>query len=73
VEPPHHFVRTSYLRLDLAENLISLCWDCHRALHDGDRSIEFKVMRKRDTSRLRVMVPHWGGWMDLDEYLERAA
>ncbi len=72
VEPPHHFVRTGHLRLDLPENLISLCWDCHRRVHDGERELELAIMSLRVTDRLRSLAPTWGGWVLLDQY-RRAA
>jgi len=71
VEPPHHFVRTSFLRLDLPENLISFCWDCHRRVHDGERDLEYAIMAQRNTLHLEALAPTWGGWVGLEDYRDQ--
>ena len=31
---PHHIIPKGRLRLDILENILTLCWDCHRKLTD---------------------------------------
>lgn len=33
--PPHHIVYKSQGGDDIIDNLVTLCWRCHRAVHDG--------------------------------------
>ena len=36
---PHHVVYRSHGGKDALNNLLTLCWQCHRATHDGKLSI----------------------------------
>ena len=33
--PPHHIIYRSQMGSDILENLVTLCWNCHRGVHDG--------------------------------------
>jgi len=35
----HHVTFRSQLGKDEVDNLVTLCFDCHRRLHDGDKEI----------------------------------
>ena len=37
---PHHVVYKSHGGADTLYNLLTLCWKCHRAVHDGFLKIE---------------------------------
>jgi 5-methylcytosine-specific restriction endonuclease McrA len=32
---PHHIIPTGRLRLDIKENLLTVCFECHDGLHDN--------------------------------------
>jgi 5-methylcytosine-specific restriction endonuclease McrA len=32
---PHHVVYKSHGGADTLDNIVTLCWKCHRAVHDG--------------------------------------
>lgn len=70
-EDPHHFVRKSHRVIDLPINLIPLCFDCHRSIHDGERKIEFAIMAGRpaaDVAALKALSPTWGGWIKFKDW-----
>ena len=33
--PPHHLAYRSQMGSDVMSNLTTLCWNCHRGVHDG--------------------------------------
>jgi 5-methylcytosine-specific restriction endonuclease McrA len=52
---PHHLIRRSELRLDIPENLIPLCWACHRAAHDHPAFEASLVARCRSRAELETL------------------
>lgn len=56
---PHHVVYASHGGPDTLDNLVTLCWRCHRAAHDGFLRIE--VVEKKLTD---LVVKFWRqkGW-----------
>ena len=42
---PHHLIRRSELRLDIHDNLLALCFTCHRKAHDNPRFEDEIVFR----------------------------
>lgn len=36
----HHYKRRSMGGKDEVKNIVALCFNCHRALHDGNKEIE---------------------------------
>lgn len=47
---PHHLILTARIRLDVLENLLTMCFSCHRLLHDGnlDVSIDDLILKYRE-------------------------
>ena len=39
----HHVIRRSQLGKNTEDNLVTLCFDCHMKLHDGDTEIQTYV------------------------------
>ena len=46
--PPHHIVYRSRGGEDVMENLVTLCYNCHRAIHDGKIAPNFDFLKKHD-------------------------
>lgn len=40
----HHIVRKSKIVLDVKQNLIPLCWKCHRSVHDGLKAFRSRMI-----------------------------
>lgn len=53
---PHHIVYRSAGGTDTMDNLVTLCWICHRAVHDGFLTCE-RHMDKVVFERLRGWKP----------------
>jgi hypothetical protein len=56
---PHHIKYKSHGGPDELENLITLCWICHGAVHAG--ILELKQERDSVTGLLHVTGFHWKG------------
>lgn len=56
---PHHVEYAGHCGPDSLNNLITLCWKCHRGHHDGKLTIE--VVEQTATN---IVVKFWrvGGW-----------
>ena len=56
---PHHVIYQSHQGEDALNNLITLCWQCHRAHHDGFLKIEVTAITK---DNLTVKFTRRKGW-----------
>jgi 5-methylcytosine-specific restriction endonuclease McrA len=56
---PHHIVYRSQMGSDRLDNLITLCWQCHRALHDGFLKLEVLEVLQFD---IKVRFTRRKGW-----------
>lgn len=55
----HHIIFRSQGGKDELTNLICLCWNCHRAVHDRNLEIEIHGMTEND---VRVVFIRKNGW-----------
>lgn len=56
---PHHVVYKSHRGSDILNNLLTLCWQCHSAHHEGKLSIEVLEVLEND---LVVRFTRLKGW-----------
>lgn len=56
---PHHIIFQSHQGPDDLRNLLTLCWKCHRALHDGDLEIEVLQVLDKDVIVAFTRLKNW--------------
>ena len=54
---PHHIYPKGRLRLDVIENLLTVCTECHRLLHDGLLDVTIDDLIYEHMDRIRRYLP----------------
>jgi 5-methylcytosine-specific restriction endonuclease McrA len=59
---PHHIKYKSAGGEDTLDNLVTLCWKCHRAVHDGFLKVTVHEVCSKFEGSYMVKFERMGGW-----------